>query len=168
MDTNGIITTIAGTGAIAYAGDGGLAVNASFTEPTGVAVDAAGNVYIADRGSANVVRKIGSPGIITTVAGNGTVGFSGDGGPATGAQFSDLSSVTLDDVGNLYLSDYGNHRVRKVDASGAVTTIAGNGSNAANNGDGVGPRRRARTFCRADAWRSMARAITTSPIGDTT
>ena len=139
VDTSGIITTIAGTGAIAYAGDGGPAINASFTEPTGVALDSVGNIYIADRGSSNVVRKIDRAGIITTVAGNGTFGFSGDGGPAANAQFADLRSVTVDSDGNLYLSDYGNHRVRKVDGSGIVTTIAGNGSNAPNNGDGGPP-----------------------------
>jgi uncharacterized protein (TIGR03437 family) len=140
VDTSGTITTIAGTGAIAYTGDGGPAINATFTEPTGVAVDSLGNVYVADRGSANVVRKIDRlSGIITTVAGNGTVGFSGDGGPAIHAQFSDLRSVTVDAAGNLYLSDYGNHRVRKVDSTGTVTTIAGNGSNAPNNGDGGPP-----------------------------
>jgi uncharacterized protein (TIGR03437 family) len=139
VDTSGVITTIAGTGAIAYAGDGGPAINASFSEPTGVALDALGNVYIADRGSANVVRKVDRLGIITTVAGNGTVGFSGDGGPAVNAQFSDLRSVTVDSGGNLYLADYGNHRVRKVDTSGIVTTIAGNGTSAPNNGDGGPP-----------------------------
>ena len=139
VDTNGIITTIAGNGGLFYGGDGGPAINASFSEPTGVAVDAAGNVYVADRGSANVVRKIDRSGIITTVAGNGTVGFSGDGGLATNAQFGDLRSVTLDNAGNLYLSDTGNHRIRKVTTSGIVTTIAGNGSNAPNNGDGGPP-----------------------------
>lgn len=139
VDTSGIITTLAGTGAIAYSGDGGPAINASFTEPTAVALDAAGNVYVADRGSANVVRKIDRAGIITTVAGNGTVGFSGDGGPAINAQFSDLRGVTVDSTGNLYLADYGNHRVRKVDTSNIVTTVAGNGSNAPNNGDGGPP-----------------------------
>ena len=139
VDTSGVISTIAGNGAIAYTGDGGPAINASFSEPTGVALDAAGNVYVADRGSANVVRKIDRAGIITTVAGNGTVGFSGDGGAAINAQFSDLRSVTVDSGGNLYLADYGNHRVRKVDTSGIVTTVAGNGSNAANNGDGSPP-----------------------------
>ena len=139
VDTSGIITTIAGNGAIAYAGDGGPAINASFTEPTAVALDTVGNVYVADRGSANVVRKIDRLGIITTVAGNGTVGFSGDGGSAVNAQFADLRSVTVDSIGNLYLSDYGNHRVRKVDTTGMVSTIAGNGSNAPNNGDGGPP-----------------------------
>lgn len=139
VDTSGIISTIAGTGAIAYGGDGGPAINASFSEPTGVALDSVGNIYVADRGSANVVRKIDPLGIITTVAGNGTLGFSGDGGPAIKAQFADLRSVTVDSAGNLYLADYGNHRVRKVDTSGIVTTIAGNGSSAPNNGDGGPP-----------------------------
>ena len=138
VDTSGIISTIAGTGAIAYGGDGGPAINASFSEPAGVALDALGNIYVADR-SAGVVRKIDHSGIITTVAGNGTFGFSGDGGPAVKAQFADLRSVTVDVAGNLYLADYGNHRVRKVDTSGIVTTIAGNGSNAPNNGDGGPP-----------------------------
>jgi uncharacterized protein (TIGR03437 family) len=139
VDPSGIITTIAGNGAIATAGDGGPAINASLFEPVCVALDALGNIYIADR-SSNVVRKVDhSSGIITTVAGNGTTGFAGDGGPATSAAFADLRSVALDSAGNLYLSDFGNHRVRKVDPSGVVNTIAGNGSNAPNNGDGGPP-----------------------------
>ena len=138
VDTSGIISTIAGIGAFGYSGDGGPAINATFEEPTAVALDAAGNIYIADRAS-EVVRKIDRAGIITTVAGNGTVGFSGDGGPAVNAQFGEIRSVTVDNAGNLYLSDYGSHRVRKVDTSGIVTTVAGNGSNAPNNGDGGPP-----------------------------
>ena len=130
--SRGIITTIAGNGTKGFSGDGGLAVNASlnllnFTpaHPSGVAVDSGGNIYIADSGN-NRVRKI-SNGIITTVAGNGTGGFSGDGGPAVNAQLYSPSGVAVDKAGNLYIADLSNNRVRKVSA-GVITTIAGNGA----------------------------------------
>jgi uncharacterized protein (TIGR03437 family) len=140
VDTSGKITTIAGTGAFAFGdnGDGGEATLATMQTPVDVALDAQANVYFADQDAATV-RKIDLAGIISTVAGNGTTGFSGDGGPATSAAFASPYSVTVDTVGNLYISDHGNHRVRKVDTSGTVTTIAGNGSNAPNNGDGGPP-----------------------------
>ena len=123
--SGGTITTVAGNGNSGFSGDGGLATSASLTSPTGVAVDSAGNLYIAD-GSGRV-RKV-SGGTITTVAGNGTYGYSGDGGPATSASlaFDGIPGVAVDSAGNLYIADTGNNRIRKVSA-GTITTVAGGG-----------------------------------------
>ncbi|MEI9813084.1 MAG: hypothetical protein WDO18_10635 [Acidobacteriota bacterium] len=120
----GVITTFAGTGRSAFKGDGGLATAADLSHPTaGFKVDAQGNVFIADYDN-QVVRKITkTTGIITTVAGNGTLAASGDGGPATGAGV-DPFGIALDADGSLYISDYYNHRIRKVTAAGVITTIA--------------------------------------------
>lgn len=129
--STGIITTIAGNGST-YSGDGGPAVNASFFQIDGVAVDANNNVYIADCGN-NRIRKItSSTGIVTTIIGTGVAGYSGDGGPATSAQISAYNGwskgLCVDGLGNIYFADCWNDRVRKVDAStGIITTIAGNG-----------------------------------------
>ena len=114
-------------------------MNATLETPVDVTVDAAGNVYVADQDT-NTVRKINPAGIISLYAGNNTFGFSGDGGPAVSAAFAGPYSVTLDSAGNAYISDYGNHRVRKVDTSGVITTIAGaGGASAGTNGDGGPP-----------------------------
>ena len=139
VDTSGIITTLAGTGAFGSTGDGGPAVNATFETPADVTVDAAGNVYVADQDT-DTVRKINPAGMISLFAGNNTTGFSGDGGPAVNAALAGPYSVTLDSAGNAYISDHGNHRVRKVDTSGVITTIAGaGGAPAGTNGDGGPP-----------------------------
>ena len=138
VDPSGTITTLAGTGDFGNTGDGAAATAATMETPVDVFVDSQGNVFITDQDTATV-RKVNAAGIITTVAGNGTTGFSGDGGPATSAAFAGPYSATVDSLGNIYISDYGNHRIRKVDLSGTITTIAGNGSNAANNGDGGPP-----------------------------
>jgi uncharacterized protein (TIGR03437 family) len=129
----GIIQTIAGNG-LSYSANGGPAVAALFVDPAGVAVDAGGNVYIADPGG-NRIYQVSPAGTITTVAGNGSAGFSGDGGLATDAQMSGPWGVAVDGSGNLYISDRGNNRIRKVSASGIVTTVAGNGT-AGYAGDG--------------------------------
>jgi sugar lactone lactonase YvrE len=127
VDTNGIITTIAGKSIYGgYSGDGGAATNANLTLPHGVAVDGSGNVFIADSGN-NRVRKIDTNGIITTVAGNGTSGFTGDGGAATSAELGSVYGVAVDGSGNLFIADYGEARIRKVDANGIITTVVGNG-----------------------------------------
>ncbi len=124
----GIITTIGGNGSIGYSGDGGPATDATFSSALyGIAVDASGNVYIADRDN-NVIREIFTTGIIKTIAGTGSIGFSGDGGPATAAAFWGPEGVTLDHFGNIYISDASNNRIRKINSSGIVSTIAGNGS----------------------------------------
>lgn len=132
----GIITTIAGTGAIGYTGDGGPATSATFGYDLNVALDGGGNVYVADKFNM-VVRKISvATGIITTVAGNGTMGYTGDGGPATGAELNWPYSVAIDPVGNIYVADLDNNVIRKVTAStGIISTVAGNGTSG-YTGDG--------------------------------
>ena len=124
----GVISTFAGKATPGYCGDGGPATSACLLNPTSVAVDAAGNLFIADQ-SNNRVRKVNTSGIITTVAGTGVSGFSGDGGLATSAKLSYPWGIALDTAGNLFISDRNNARVRKVAAAtGIITTVAGNGS----------------------------------------
>ncbi len=126
--STGIITTVAGNGSHGFSGDGGPATAAQLYSPRGVAVDGAGNIYIANPYN-NRIRKIDVvAGIITTAAGNGSEGFSGDGGPATAAQLAFPSGVAADSAGNFYITDSGNKRIRKVDAAaGIITTAAGAG-----------------------------------------
>ncbi len=124
IDTGGVITTIAGTGVFGYSGDGGPATGAQVGCPLGVFADAAGDIFIADFGNANI-RMVNPSGIISTVAGNSTRGFSGDGGPALSAQLNTPADVVLDATGNLYIADDGNSRIRKVDTTGTITTVAG-------------------------------------------
>lgn len=129
------ITTIAGDGNPGYTGDGGLANQATLILPASVAIDGAGNLYIADSGN-NAIRKVTlSTGIITTVAGNGTPGSAGDGGPATAANLNNPQGITVDAAGNLYIADTNNNKIRKVSTSGIISTVAGNGT-ASNIGDG--------------------------------
>lgn len=134
VSTAGIITTVAGTGSCGFSGDSGSATAAKIKLPNGVAFDGAGNMYIADLGNARI-RKVNTSGIITTVAGNGTFGGSGDGGPATAAALAQPQGITLDAVGNLYIADYASNVVRKVNSSGIISTVAGNG-NRGYSGDG--------------------------------
>ena len=135
VDTSGVITTVAGTGAGGYSGDGGSATAAQLDYPHGVTVDGTGNLYIADTHN-HRIRKVDTSGVITTVAGNGVGGYSGDGGAATAAQLNSPQSVTIDDTGNLYIADRNNHRIRKVDISGVITTVAGNGAGGYSGDDG--------------------------------
>jgi sugar lactone lactonase YvrE len=128
VSTSGIISTVAGNGIKGFSGDGGPATSAELGFTVGVALDSAGNIYIADAGN-NRIRKVSTSGIISTVAGNGTRGFSGDGGPATSAELGSPSGVAVDSPGNIYIDDEGNDRIRKVDISGIITTVAGGGSN---------------------------------------
>ena len=141
VDPSGIITTIAGTGEGGYSGDGGPGVAARLNYPTGVAVDAAGNLYIADRHN-HRIRRVDGFGTITTIAGNGREGYSGDGGPAVAAQLNYPSDVAVDGNGNLYVTDRKNHRIRRIDDTGVITTIAGNGeeSYGGDNGPAVAAR----------------------------
>ena len=126
ITTSGIISTVAGNGTIGYSGDGGPATNAQLSRNSGLATDAVGNIYISDYYNQRI-RKINSGGVINTVAGTGTPGFSGDGGPATAAQIHSPGELCLDTAGNIYFSDESNHRVRKINTSGVITTFAGNG-----------------------------------------
>jgi uncharacterized protein (TIGR03437 family) len=133
---NGNVNIVAGSGTRGYAGDNGPAINSRLAAPSGLAIDSAGNIYIADAGNQRI-RRI-SNGTITTIAGNGTAGFSGDNGPATSAQLNLapppipfpglLSGLAVDSAGNLYIADAGNQRVRMVSANGTISTIAGNGT----------------------------------------
>ncbi|MFH1743457.1 MAG: NHL repeat-containing protein [bacterium] len=128
VDTNGIVRTVAGVGGLefGYAGDNGPATAALLLKPSGIDIDKAGNLYIVDQFN-SVVRKVNTSGIITTVAGTGTSGYSGDGGPATQAQLTFPQDALIDTAGNLIISDYSNHRIRRVDATGKIETIAGVG-----------------------------------------
>ncbi|MDN3513168.1 MAG: carboxypeptidase regulatory-like domain-containing protein [Candidatus Brocadia sp.] len=121
------ITTVAGNGSPGFGGDGGLATQARLYYPTGVAVGPDGRLYIADT-SNNRIRRVGPDGIITTVAGTGIPGFSGDGGLATQAQISGAYGVAVGSDGSLYIADHGNSRIRRVGPDGIITTVAGNGT----------------------------------------
>ena len=127
VNSNGIISTVAGNGTQGFSGDGGAATSAQLNSPSGVTVDAAGNIYIADQFN-NRIRKVNSSGVISTVAGNGTQGFSGDGGAATSAQLYSSGGVAVDAAGNIYIADNGNNVIRKVNTNGIISTIAGNGT----------------------------------------
>ena len=132
--TTGIVTLVAGNGTPGFSGDGGPATSAQLYYPAGVAVDAAGNLYIADAANQRI-RKV-SGGVITTIAGNGTSGYTGDNGPATSAQLFTPSAVALDSAGNLYILDFGNNVIRKVSASSLViTTVAGTNATYGFGGD---------------------------------
>ncbi|KAF0144564.1 MAG: YD repeat-containing protein [Nitrospirae bacterium] len=131
-----IITTVAGNGQSGFSGDGGPATNARLYSPHGVAVDSAGNIYIADSYNGRI-RKVDTNGIITTVAGGGSNWLNlGDGGPATQAMLNSPTGIAVDNAGNIYIADSYNGRIRKVDTNGIITTVAGGGSNWLNLGDG--------------------------------
>ncbi|HEV7349157.1 NHL repeat-containing protein [Telluribacter sp.] len=134
--SDGTISTVAGNGVEGYGGDGGAATDANIFRPSKIALDAVGNLYIADAGN-QLIRKVNaSDGTISTVAGNGIPGFSGDGGPATSASLNYPAGVAVDGSGDIYIADKDNQRIRRVSASdGTISTIAGNG-NRAYGGDG--------------------------------
>ncbi len=135
IDRGGVLTLVAGDVRNAgFSGDGGPATAARLSDPMGLAVDPAGNLYIADFLN-NRIRKVAPNGIITTVAGNGSAGYSGDGGPATSAALNGPSAAAVDAAGNLYIADRWNDRIRQVSANGIITTVAGNGTEG-NTGDG--------------------------------
>ena len=134
VTSTGAITTIAGTGTIGSSGDGGAATSAQLLYPCGVSVDISGNVYIVDA-SNNKIRMVTSKGIITTFAGTGTRGSSGDGGAATSAQLYNPFGVSVDISGNVYITDTDNHKIRMVTSTGIITTFAGMGDRG-SSGDG--------------------------------
>jgi sugar lactone lactonase YvrE len=141
----GNIQTVAGNGSIGFSGDGGPAASAALNNPSDVHVDSAGNIFIADYDNSRVREVVAATGNIQTVAGNGTYGYSGDGGPATSAQLNGPRSVTVDGSGNVFIADIGNSRIREVVAStGTIQTVAGNGTDG-SSGDG-GPATSAQLF----------------------
>jgi Big-like domain-containing protein len=125
IDTAGIITTVAGNGTPGYTGDGLAATNAQLRPWNYLAADRRGNLFIADR-TYNVIRKVNAAGIISTYAGTGIMGYSGDGGPATTAELSNIQGLATDAAGNLFIAD--GSRIRKVSPAGIITTIAGGGT----------------------------------------
>jgi sugar lactone lactonase YvrE len=128
ISPTGTLSTVAGNGSEDFEGDGGPAVDAALSAPEGLALDASGNLYIADSSNHRIRKVEASTGVITTVAGNGFYGFAGDTGPAISAKLNNPSGVAVDASGNLYIADSSNHRIRKVDAStGVITTVAGTG-----------------------------------------
>jgi uncharacterized protein (TIGR03437 family) len=125
VNSNGVITTVAGVGGLGnsgFSGDGGPATADQLASPSGVALDSAGNIYIADSGNGRI-RKVDTSGVITTVAGKGNGPTLGDGGPASNAQFSNPTEVAVDSSGNIYIADVGNNAIRKVDTIGKITSI---------------------------------------------
>ncbi len=126
VSPSGVITTVAGDGVAGFSGDGGPATRAELSDPTAVAVDSAGDLYIADFGN-NRVRMVSPSGVITTIAGNGTFGDSGDNGPATAAAISGPAGIAVDAAGDVFLTDPFHGLVRKVSPSGVITTVAGGG-----------------------------------------
>ncbi len=134
IDAAGVISTLAGTGEDGDRGDGGPATQAQLCLPAGVAADAAGNVYVADTWN-HRVRKINASGVISTIAGNGVRGFRGDGGQAAQAGLAYPAGVAIDAAGNVYIADSLNHRIRKVQVSGVISTIGGSGVRS-DDGDG--------------------------------
>ena len=138
VDAAGLISTVAGNGTSGFGGDGRAALQAQLNNPVGVATDSSGNLYIADSDN-HRIRKVDAAGLISTAAGNGTSGFSGDGSSALQAQLDNPVGVAADGAGNLYISDWGNQRIRRVDAAtGLVATIAGNGTLGFGGDDGPG------------------------------
>jgi uncharacterized protein (TIGR03437 family) len=131
---DGVITTIAGNGLTGFAGDGGLATRAQLNRPRAVAVDAAGNVYVADTGN-HRVRRVDTAGNIATIAGNGATDFLPDDSAGINSSLSDPRGVAVDSAGNVYISDTGHNRVRKLFPTGAITTIVGHDGTCCYSGD---------------------------------
>ena len=127
VDTSGNVSTVAGNVTAGFSGDGGPATGAQLKLPTGVAVDSSGNLFIADHAN-HRIRKVDTSGNISTVAGDGTAGFGGDGGPATSAQLKFTAGVALDSPGNLLIADPSNNRIRKLEAVATAAPVPGVGT----------------------------------------
>ncbi|MZH41380.1 MAG: hypothetical protein F3740_06195 [Nitrospinae bacterium] len=135
---DGVITTVAGIGAPGFGGDFGLATNAVLKHPFGISLDKHGNLYIADRGN-NRVRKVDDEGIITTLAGDSMHSFGGDYGPSSYSSLAYPTDVAADDLGNVYISDRNNNRIRKIDGQGVITTFMGTGHTDFNGDNEIAP-----------------------------
>jgi len=133
---DGDIETVAGSGARGDSGDGGEATEAELDSPEGIAVDDDGNLYVADTQNHRIRRVDADTGVITTIAGDGTEGDSGDGGPAIGAQLAEPRGVAVDALGRVFIADTVNHRLRRVDLSGNISTIAGTGDSGYSGDNG--------------------------------
>ncbi len=136
VNTSGVISNFAGTNSAGFSGDGGAATSAQLNSPRGIAIDASGNIYISDYGN-NRIRKVNTSGIISTIVGTGIAGFSGDGSTAINAQINNPLGLAVDASGNLYISDYVNQRIRKVNTVGIISTFAGTGVSGFNGDGGV-------------------------------
>jgi hypothetical protein len=154
VDAHGTITTVAGTGASGFSGDGGPATAAMISSPFGVSVMSDGGFLIDDVGNQRI-RRVTPSGIITTVAGNGTAGFSGDGGPATAAKLNNPHNVLARPDGSFYIADASNNRIRLVSANGTISTVVGNGR-AGYSGDGGAP---------SNAGLNAPKSIAVTPTG---
>ena len=163
VDPDGTITTVAGTGEAGYLGDGKAAVDAQLFLPTGLAIGFGDSLFIADTGN-NVVRQLGTDGVIRTVAGTGEAGYRGDGGPAQYSALHAPGGLAFDDEGNLYIADTLNQRIRRVDVSGQIATVAGSGI-AAFAGDG-GPAIYAELNLATNPLEGMGQGIAVGPTGD--
>jgi sugar lactone lactonase YvrE len=141
-----VITTIVGDGRAFFSGDGSFASKASITTPQGLSIDKTGNIYISDSKNSKI-RKVNTSGIIITIAGWGAPGMSGDGGPATAAKINIPSGIVLDKSGNIIFSDSYNHRIRKIDTAGIITTIAGTGLSGYTSDDTLAIHSRLNTPC---------------------
>lgn len=171
----GIINTVAGSANWGYAGDGLPATSAELNSPKGVAVDTAGNIYIADFDNNRIRKVTASTGIISTVAGNGTAGYNGDDIAATSAMLNFPNGVAVDSAGNIYIADTWNNRIRKVTKAGIISTVAGNGQPGYSS-DGVAATASklgepaavavdsAGNFYIADTWNNRIREVTTAGI----
>jgi sugar lactone lactonase YvrE len=161
----GIISTVAGTGTQGFSGDSGPATSATIDSPTGLALDASNNLYLADTHNHRIRKITAATGIISTLAGTGTLGFSGDTAASTTANLALPHGLTMDPAGNLYLADTANHRIRRVDATtGVITTVAGDGTEAFA-GDG-GPAIAASLDSPRNAAVSPSTLLTLSDTGD--
>ena len=137
IDTFGLLSIVAGTGTAGFGGDNSQATSARFYQPTSIATDRFGNLYIGDVGN-NRIRKVDiSTDIITTIAGGDSSGYTGNGGPATAARLFHPAGLCFDKYGNLFFADAGNHRIRKIDTNGIITLIAGNGIIGATGNGGL-------------------------------
>ena len=163
IERDGKFTVVAGSGVPGYSGDGGPATEAALHHPTGITFDKDDNLYIADFDN-NRIRKVDPQGVITTLAGTGDTGLSGDGWRATSVEVWQPQSVAVDMAGNVYIAELATHRIRRVNRNGFITTVAGSG---VPGFDGDGAPRRRRDSTPRPTSRSIAPETSTSPIPGT-